>query len=668
MINSDGGNMDTHTFPENKNERREGSIIDLKLSIFFILTFLISSLPQISFAAPPSLFFSDMTDGPTSGWNGSAAQGAAVSIWGLDFGATRGTSTVTVCGVTLNTDASFSEWGATTNPTTARGMQRITFWLNSSMTSGAGTISVTTAGGSSASIPFYCRALGGNHIYFASRTDGADAYDGLAPSFVSGTHGPWKTIQKIRPTLRAGDVIYFRGSGGAAWNENDGNSTVIYWQNDPAGVGYHPHNNGAANNSITMASYPGEMAHFGDDTITYAFRHQYSDTLDYWTISKFYVRVSGFSTTYWSEMNGPTMSRYVRFIGMDMSTHDGNQASANGAILELSGGLKQGVGGFNGLLDHMAIYGNFLHDACGYAEMGYNCTNAGPPGGDHRNYGIYIEGYGVVDNMDIGWNEIANNIHGRGVQLYCHVDTDKIDHMLFHDNYIHDNGMTGIIISGGDAGTTDINGSSGGMYTCVDHFKMYNNVFANNGDNRYGEGSGSIYPNVLLGGQVGTAGVLAGTYELYNNTFFKGVGGEIDQNDQYGSAYTIKNNIFYARPTDPNGTPNFYFVEEHAPCGNGLCIGSNNLFFGMPTAGTKPSWDTSALTNNDPQFVSSAPISWVDFQLQGTSPAVNAGVAIPLVRTDFKGAPRALSPTIGGFEYTNPSKIPPAPPVLKPPQ
>jgi len=36
-------------------------------------------------ASTPVLFFSNLTDGPISGWEGSNTKGAAVSVWGLNF-------------------------------------------------------------------------------------------------------------------------------------------------------------------------------------------------------------------------------------------------------------------------------------------------------------------------------------------------------------------------------------------------------------------------------------------------------------------------------------------------------------------------------------------------------------------------------------------------------
>ncbi|KKP70682.1 MAG: hypothetical protein UR69_C0003G0020 [Candidatus Moranbacteria bacterium GW2011_GWE2_35_2-] len=105
-----------------------------KLSIFLVsCIFIYLGSVGVSAASFPVLLFSDLTDAPVSGWEGSPTKGAAISIWGRNLGTERGSSYVTIGGVNLTNDSDYAEWGATTNPTTASGQQRITFWLNSSL-------------------------------------------------------------------------------------------------------------------------------------------------------------------------------------------------------------------------------------------------------------------------------------------------------------------------------------------------------------------------------------------------------------------------------------------------------------------------------------------------------------------------------------------------------
>lgn len=220
-----------------------------------------------AFAGAPVVFFSDATDGATTGWDGSETKGAAITVWGLDFGSAVHTSYVTVGGQTLYADESgVAEWGATTSPTTARGLQRITFYLNSSMTTGGDapntTIVVTTSEGSSSAISFHCRAIGSNHIYFFDDTGNDSTGDGSLAN-------PWKTGEKAKGTLVAGDAAYFRtgtythvdttgysaASAHAAW--------IQIWGRSPTmGI-----NSGTAYNSILVSSYPGEVAQVGNGEV-----------------------------------------------------------------------------------------------------------------------------------------------------------------------------------------------------------------------------------------------------------------------------------------------------------------------------------------------------------------------------------------------------------------
>ena len=159
-----------------------------------LLLFALLVVAGSAWAQPPVLFFSDLTWGPNTGWVGSATKGAAVTIWGRNFGATRGSSIVTVNGATVNT-SDYAEWDVTA---AARGLERITFFLNSSMASGAGTISVTVGGVTSNTLPF---TITTGTIYFVDVTNGSNSYDGLYDTHTTGSHGPFQDIYKANPGL-----------------------------------------------------------------------------------------------------------------------------------------------------------------------------------------------------------------------------------------------------------------------------------------------------------------------------------------------------------------------------------------------------------------------------------------------------------------------------------
>ena len=289
--------------------------------------------------AAPVILFSDMVDGPKTGFDGSSTQGAAITIWGRGFGGSRGTSTLTVCGVTLDQDAQFAEWGASSNPQTASDQQRITFYLTSAMATGAGTIRVNVGGTDSNTIPFYCRLLGASHIYFVSPT-GNDTNNGTSIST------PWKTGSKLRATMVAGDIAYLRAgvytdvdpvfsAGRANW--------IQIWGSNIR--------NGLANNSIGVISYPGEMAQIGNGEL-YAAANVVPENLierilsggvgtvwNYWTFSKMKMLLAGSVITEGVSDHGASCSNgdsNLRFIGNDIRST--SAYSGTGISFEKEGG------------------------------------------------------------------------------------------------------------------------------------------------------------------------------------------------------------------------------------------------------------------------------------------------------------------------------------------
>ena len=132
-------------------------------------------------SAPPRIFFSDLDSGPSAG--GQNNTGVWVTIWGKGFGATQGTSTVTVG---TGAAANYPLWSDS----------KIIFQLGANAKTGNVTVNVPGIG-SSNGLPFTVRA---GNIFFVAAT-GNDANTG---SFAS----PWKTIVKAKNTIAAGDTAY----------------------------------------------------------------------------------------------------------------------------------------------------------------------------------------------------------------------------------------------------------------------------------------------------------------------------------------------------------------------------------------------------------------------------------------------------------------------------
>src|SRR3972149_4115217 len=105
-------------------------------------------------ASAPVLFFTDLTSGPKTG--GQDDLGAFITIYGEGFGATRGTSTVTIGGVEV---AKYVGWGQDNG--IARKLDMIVVQPGSSVTTS--NIIVTVNGLASNPLPYTVRS---GQIYF----------------------------------------------------------------------------------------------------------------------------------------------------------------------------------------------------------------------------------------------------------------------------------------------------------------------------------------------------------------------------------------------------------------------------------------------------------------------------------------------------------------------
>jgi len=558
----------------------------------FVLLGVLFSIAGIVYAEQPVIYFSDITDAPVAGWEGSSSKGAAVSVWGINLGSSRGSSYVTVGGENLTSDSDYAEWGAAENPRTARNLQRITFWLNSNMSIGSTSITVTTPEGTSSAIPFYCRDKG--NIFFVS-TSGSDSNSGRSVA------DAWRTPAKAKKSMEAGDVCYVKG--GIYSSEDAWNSVIYFNTGNSAGS----HANGSANNSISMTSYPGEVAQIGSKSIGSSIRHSGDDVWKYWTLSKFRFW-SGGCPVFWGS-GGNFSDDHIRIAGNDISSYSGGTSNTH-----FSGG--------SGGQTNFYFYGNYSHDAA-VDKRGEFGNSA---------YGAYFQGFGKHNYIYVAWNEFSYNPNGRGIQVYGHMTGDSIDNLYIHDNWIHHNGKTGIVLGGGDGQ---------GAYEFVKKCYVYNNIINNNSINY------AWYPGILAGG-LGDGGNL-GEWYIYNNTFYQNESGsiQISSNGQDPRRVDIKNNIFYPESGDA-------YVS-----GSGSWLtGSNNCYY---NSGSGPSWDPSPV-NANPFFISASPGNDTDFKIQEDSPCREAATAIlqTSVNKDYFGVvrPRGSGPDIGANEYGGESSQP----------
>jgi hypothetical protein len=546
----------------------------------------------------PVLLFSDLTWGPNSGWEGSSTKGAAVTVWGEHFGTTRGSSYVTVNGAQVN-PGDYAEWDAI-GP--ARGLERITFWLNSSMAAGAGTISVTVNGVTSNTLPF---TIAAGTIYFIS-TSGSNGNNGLYSTQGSGSNGPFKDIYMFNPGQDSyhsagnrnpsGDgqyIVYVRGGTYTTLDTSSGVDAFIALRG--------PY--GGPTKQKALIGYPGETpildnTNAGHGTMWEA---QYSPygRCDYFTLAKLTPQNGYLFMGMWGDYN--------RAVGNHLATM--NTDIQAGTIMPSNA-------------QYASLYGNFF-DSGGASDMKHDIYV--------KSYAPFVTGDKDVNNIDIAWNEDSNPHRvpastGTGASFFISRDGTAASanpqmytrNVNIHDNYFHDGNEAYIYIGDG---------------VPINDVYIWNNVF----------GPGGTGPNGPLFFYNGTTNVY-----FYNNTVFQAgttsvqlLHTETQTWVGASSAVYSANNIFYTLSGEP-----FFYVYT----GGGATLTSDHdLFYnGATPASTSGMTITNAL-NANPGFVNAA---GDNFHLSSSSsPADGGGVAESKVATDYDGLIRPNPPSMGAFEF-----------------
>jgi hypothetical protein len=216
-------------------------------------------------------------------------------------------------------------------------------------------------------------------------------------------------------------------------------------------------------------------------------------------------------------------------------------------------------------------------------------NNGNTYNGPYGQDGIYSDP-NTSDNSYIG-NFIRDN--GR-VSLNSHLDHGLYlsgDNEFVANNLIAANSAYGIQVSGAN--------------NTVSNLKIYNNVLVNS----YNTSGIMLWASV--------SGV-----DIANNIIYGNADNGIKTSACHGSGVTIRNNLFY---NNPNGA------------------------WDMTYNGSDVSYSTSGnITNSDPLFVN----WWSDWHLQTGSPAINAGLTLSTVPTDFDGVSRPQGGVydIGAYE------------------
>lgn len=561
----------------------------------------------------PVLFFSDLTFGPNTGWNGSSTQGAAVTGWGKNFGSTRSSSYITINGAELTSDANYAEWDAI-GP--ARGLERITFWIPSTATSGTGNVTVTVNGVTSNALPFQVAPA---TIFFVDATNGNNSNNGTS------TSTPWKDLWKWTPCMSGapyhaspncnalGDaqyIMYVRGGTYTTKDPNAGAYSPFIGVDNTQPIG-------SATHQKAIIGYPGETPVLNCAGTSFAgviyplewAPYQYG--LSYVTVAKL--------TGSTGNQFGETWGEHNRWIGNTIQNF--NTESWTGVI-------------FVGNSHYTQIFGNYFnHD--GYDSYMHNIYVKTQPIAAGNAYDQ------SVLHTEIGFNEFANatatDVHGGVVFLsrdggqpaqYIH------DFSYIYDNYFHDGNDDYLY--------------SGDSVTLGNHLYFYNNIFTNETSN---EGGLTVYYGTIQ-------------EYFYNNTFYQ-MNSNNSVNVNYTATPTFNNNIWWtmngALPLDMSGITSGRATLDHETFWN-VAAPSN----------TPPIYITNS-TYGNPQFVNAG----TDFHLQSSSAARGAGTnlystistdALPWGNYDYDGVayPSSGAWDDGALQYAaggGGGGNPPAPPT-----
>ncbi len=382
-------------------------------------------------AGAPVIAFSDLDSGPNTG--GQNNNGVFVTIWGNNFGATRGSGFVTVGGGQVN---NYPLWSN----------NKIIFQLGAAVASGNVNIVVTAANAQSSNgLPFTVRA---GSIYFVTPngTGNGDFATPMSPTAAYAAMGPGKTFY-----FRAGTYSGGYGDGGVYGDRN-------YSLGQAKG--------GTAGNPLALVGYPNEVAQFvsplATDRENISFADNSGQPASYVTVANLTL-VGGAACIsdggwYLTPKSGGTNNRIV---GNIMSARYGGSNTMTGMLLIQN--------------DHWRVYGNEFKD-----------TGTGAP--INNNHGIYNQA--AASDTEIAWNYFHDLRMGHVIQVH----TDP--YYVYTNVRIHDNVLTqgangdsrGINVGNALAGTYgsiynnilyNLGQNFSGIMLYSGDWKVYNNTLYN---------------------------------------------------------------------------------------------------------------------------------------------------------------------------------------------
>jgi parallel beta-helix repeat protein len=324
-------------------------------------------------------------------------------------------------------------------------------------------------------------------------------------------------------------------------------------------------------------------------------------------------------------------------------------ASAHGRGIDLSGSFQY-IHILNLTLDGSLTAGNASADGIkiSYADAGQFASHILVSGCTIAHFGSQ----GILITSDPATGDATDHNQILNCNIY---DNGSAQGALGHGMYVvsNDNLIQGCSVHDNAGNGMQIYGPSGDVPNTLSHNTVTGNTFYDNGwASLTNGGSGltvwygdsNLVSNNLCYGNTG-AGIQitsgASNTQVLNNTCYgnQGLGGKYGLSVGSGAANTkVLNNIAYGNG-GPGGTSDY-----HVGATTTATVGDYNL------SGDATAIGAHSLPNTNPLFVNAAA---GDFHLSATSPAIDAGVALPAVAVDFDGVsrPQGLGYDIGAYEY-----------------
>jgi len=576
-------------------------------------------LTSIAYAAAPVLFFTDMTNGPSSGLNDGYGQGTIVTLWGRNLGNSQAASTLTIGGIApahiyywKNADGRLP--GGPADLYTYSKMQEIAFSVPGTLTKGTYQIQLKVNGILSNTLPFTVRS---GSIYYVSETGNNSTGDG------SWVH-PWKTVSRYTngasTKIQPGDIVYVL----------DGVQEINSYSSGLTGIRIDYLVSGAMNQTA-FAAYPNSRCTAqGDNQGIDSYKAKGI------VISKYVIRIGNYDEPSVGDTTilHPGTARGIRptasgrIVGNEITDIPGKCTSGE------QGAISTNCASYDYLSD-ARILGNYIHD--------FGCDQTSKF--QHTVYlSIRSNTITNVSPWELGWNVLKDNKSKYGLNNYDETYGTTCGNfsgtVKIHDNYVLNQRGPGINIG---------SRAADGSICWSGSFDVYNNILLNSGKGPKDEANAE---EAAI--RIGDRG-MSSTIRIYNNTIYAygdsyGGGGEAGiwfyTTSNYGHVTcSIKNNII----VDTQG----YAFTNIDPGKYPHVSGDHNLWFS--TKGTTASTISSCFLNNitgrNPAFVG---VLSDNFDLSAGSPAIDVGMDTSgIVLHDFKGVTRPQNGLfdIGAYEY-----------------